>query len=177
MSEEYTLLPRWEIREEQCRKFEKLISQALELGTQVVDVQTWIEANGGRRVSPRTLVCRINDAILGFRRYKYTNCFPSEADLGVLVAREAENGKVVLRNKASEQGGVSKVPESEVKRLLEGVTEDSSPLEIACGNGETAERYINLARMFPKVDQAIYIPRLGIVKVFPKREQIDGFVQ
>lgn len=95
-------LPRWELREPQCRRFESIIMQAAILGTQVIDANNSAEMFGGNKgMTSRTLCARINDSLLGFRRYGYlSKLIPQGFDLRNLTAKEAMGNKVLLINLA-----------------------------------------------------------------------------
>lgn len=89
-------LPRWELREPQCRRFESIIASAAKFGSITVDPGQSRNLPGARKgMNSRTFCCRLKDAILGFRKYNYPSSeIPSSFDLRDLVVSELKSGKV-----------------------------------------------------------------------------------
>jgi len=92
-------LPRFELREPQCRRFEKLIGHAIKNPSLVLNMENIAEVIGGSGMNSRTFKLRFEDALLGFRRYKYpSELIPRGYDLKVIKVQELAGGKVLVSN-------------------------------------------------------------------------------
>lgn len=93
------ILPRYDLREKQCRRYEQIIATAATQGSVEVDPAIWTQSPRGMQA--RTLALRIQDAILGFKTYHYpSTAIPAGFDFKSLRAFETADGKVRLVNRA-----------------------------------------------------------------------------
>jgi len=90
-------LPRFDLREPAFRKYERVISKALESTEIIVDPRS--VAAEGRPMNAYTFCRRFKDACSAFRRFGYASQLISRSqDLGVLRVSETAQGQVRIRN-------------------------------------------------------------------------------
>lgn len=95
-------LPRFELREAQCRRFEKLIGEAIKTPTLLLSMDNISEVIGGSGMNSRTFKLRFEDALLGFRRYHYpSEVIPIGYDLRLIKVVELAGNKVAIKNAAA----------------------------------------------------------------------------
>lgn len=97
--------PRFDLREPAFRKYEPYILRAIEYGTFTIDpANCFIDKHGNpKNIKPKTFCVRFTDALLGWRRYKYTSTIPKNYPLNLISALELNNGKVKIINTKYDQ--------------------------------------------------------------------------
>lgn len=162
--EQSELLPRWELREAQCRRFENLIAQACG-GSLVVTPQEWYETSTcrGKGMSARTMVLRFNDAVLGFRRYGYeSGVIPQGFNLKNISAKEYSHGKVFIENKGSlvlAQNALDKLPsvndKEKIKQLILNMQDESAVIEVKANSESECDWIVEVMKQNPKIDESM----------------------
>lgn len=85
-------LPRWDLRENAFRKYERYINRALH---ETYELDPGVEMN----MKADTFVCRFKDAILGFKRYRYKSIlFGPDADFNSIKLYALPTGWVRVVN-------------------------------------------------------------------------------
>ena len=98
-------LPRRGLREENFRKYELLIAQAVRNKQVKVERQTLLEMH----LRPTSFISQFDEARRGFRIYRYTSeWIPEGADVSVIRASELRDGGVLLENVLGKPVGVEK---------------------------------------------------------------------
>ncbi len=104
--------PRFDLREKAFRRYEDVISRAVK--------QSFIIPLKAFDVKQHTLYCRIKDAILGKKRYKYNSMvIPDTFDLDSLKVMELADGRVAIVNTPYEKSRLAKptYPASDHERI------------------------------------------------------------
>lgn len=98
---DFTLLPRFELREDQFRRYEQDLADAC-YASKVVDPARYA-GKKKRTPSAHTLAVRLRDAKLAYRVYGYkSTLIPTGYDLENITVRETADGRVLLSNKKAD---------------------------------------------------------------------------
>lgn len=104
-------LPRYDLREPQCRRFESIIGEAVKQGRVVLLASDMVRLLNARKgMNAHTLECRLRDAIRGFSVYQYpTPNFNPATDLSTLKVRELQGQRVEIYrvDRTMQVGGVT----------------------------------------------------------------------
>lgn len=147
------LLPRRDLRESYCRRYERYIATACE-GDVVVDPKAEVG------LSAATFRARFADAVLGFRRYKYpSSLIPKDFDISLLVAYEIDDGRVLIKNTSiltSEPKSLTKpsISEQQIIDIMKSVANKTIQgiYELNYTTQEELQYVLSVAQSHPEID-------------------------
>jgi len=98
-------LPRYDLREQAFRRYERYIAMACSEMVFILDLKKEFERAGRRAPSPRTFALRFRDAIIGYLTYHYeSDTIPANATgyLDKIRVEELDGGRVRILNPGRE---------------------------------------------------------------------------
>ena len=169
-------LPRWDLREPQCQRFEHILATAINMGRIELTPSNMAELINCRKrtgMTTRTLYCRLNDAILGYTRYQYPSKLIKDlSQLRHLKVRELVGEKVeVVSTLYLSQAAVAKLStptgndlEAWRKKVLE-VGPSQEILEVLNQTKEVCDAIMAMQEVKPELDYTDWRPDINKVVV------------